>query len=279
MIVFLYTYTNAPHVYLFRSPSETSNAVSLNYVDPPVTYTPPVWMSSSPPSSGSCSSFETSPPASDWSRDRHSTGYGIGTCGYHDDSLPQPTNAAPVTTVDPVLSFLGDDVSSHSASSSTSCDDLLVDITAMSPGPIPQLLSPYFPEDDLDRLLNSPKVAPVSRRKGKAHTCGLCLLTFSSRIEYSKHVKSLHKQLTHACDICQKEFKQLSTMRTHRRKHTGERPFTCPWCSRTFSDHSSFIKHKRIHSNDRPYTCLYCPKTFIQSGNCNRHMRCVHGHK
>ena len=187
--------------------------------------------------------------------------------------------------VDPVTLFLSDDSSNHSndnsLASSSSGDDLIVDLGELPAGPLLELLSPYF---DLDQLMNSPATntsSDTSRqtKKQKSHTCGLCMLVFKSRAEYSQHVKTHHKQTSFSCDLCQKQFSQLSTMRTHRRKHTGERPFTCTHCSRTFADHSSFIKHKRIHSNDRPYSCLYCPKTFIQSGNCTRHMKSIHDHK
>ena len=185
---------------------------------------------------------------------------------------PTPVHAAvPVTSQNISDSFLSDDVNNLSGNTS-GCDDidLLLEISAISPGPLPDL-SGYFSDD------SSPQKVPS--RKRKTHTCGLCMLPFKSRSEYSMHVKTHHKQTSYECDVCRKKFNQVSTMRTHRRKHTGERPYACPWCPRTFSDHSAFIKHKRIHSNDRPYTCVYCPKTFIQSGNCNRHMKSVHGHK
>ena len=57
----------------------------------------------------------------------------------------------------------------------------------------------------------------------------------------------------------------------------GVRQYKCPFCDKIMKMKADVKRHIRTHTGEKPFSCDYCPMTFSHTGNCNSHVRNVHG--
>ncbi|XP_049302422.1 zinc finger protein weckle-like [Bactrocera dorsalis] len=105
--------------------------------------------------------------------------------------------------------------------------------------------------------------------KETAHTCGICLMSFHRRCNYSVHVKKKHSK--HLCRHCPSLFDSKPVLKEHMKDH--RQLFPCPHCDRKFVTKEYVSQHiKFIHDDERPFICETCGDAVRTKGQLKEHM-------
>jgi len=75
--------------------------------------------------------------------------------------------------------------------------------------------------------------------------CPHCVRSFSSKGNYTQHLKIHYAQRRFRCFVCSATFKAANILKVHMRIHTGERPFPCVQCNMSFTTNSNLKRHLR----------------------------------
>lgn len=105
---------------------------------------------------------------------------------------------------------------------------------------------------------------------------------FSEDVEHVKHVKKSQKLFT--CNLCLVNFSSRSGydkhMATHLSKQTGQYPFTCQQCGFGTLYASQLSKHQqKAHNPFKTYTCDVCGRNFSLSKTLKVHKASQHNEK
>lgn len=91
----------------------------------------------------------------------------------------------------------------------------------------------------------------------KIFDCKLCPLSFTRRIQLSRHASVHENRQGLSCDFCRKWFPSKSSLNRHFRIHTGEKPFQCTECDRSFIQKEILKRHMMIHTGEKVISSLY----------------------
>lgn len=94
------------------------------------------------------------------------------------------------------------------------------------------------------------------------YSCETCVLTFSNKMKYHKHLKihDVTKQLR--CDQCPQVFLKTLHLKVHLRSHIKkeDRAFVCSVCGEHFIFEYLLKQHSYKHTDLKPYPCKKCGK-------------------
>nr|XP_054604654.1 zinc finger protein 121-like [Nothobranchius furzeri] len=123
------------------------------------------------------------------------------------------------------------------------------------------------------------KIKKKAHRDGRQFSCKICLKFFSSKNDFTRHIRTHTGEKPFRCKVCGKCFSRNGSLTTHMRTHTGEKPYSCKTCGRCFSTKSILTIHMRTHTGEKPFECKICGKCFAGSNKLTVHMRTHTGEK
>ncbi|XP_025102436.1 gastrula zinc finger protein XlCGF7.1-like [Pomacea canaliculata] len=158
--------------------------------------------------------------------------------------------------------------------------------------------------EESDDEFDSNSILPSSDDdvKEKRFPCGLCSKAFTTKRQFTDHVKvharhpcslcpftgstvrsvGLHEleahngKIQHKCPECGKTFRALHHIRAHilkiHRRRSRHLAKTCEVCGKVVSSHFSLINHRRTHTGEKPYNCDQCWRSFAAESSLRSHM-------
>ncbi|CAH8659315.1 unnamed protein product [Dicrocoelium dendriticum] len=112
--------------------------------------------------------------------------------------------------------------------------------------------------------------SPVSRKDGRYYICGYCGDSFSRKLKYQNHVKSVHlKHRIYICGYCGKCCSRKSNLKVHEQSvHLNQQTRICERCGRSFTRCGAIQKHVRsVHLNLREHIYEYSESLDCNHGN------------
>lgn len=94
------------------------------------------------------------------------------------------------------------------------------------------------------------------------YSCEKCMLSFSNKMKYQKHLKThdITKQLK--CEKCPQVFSKQLHLKVHLRSHIKkeDREFICSLCGEQFIFEYLLKQHSYKHTDKKPFPCKKCGK-------------------
>ncbi len=109
--------------------------------------------------------------------------------------------------------------------------------------------------------------------------CEKCDRYFKDNGKLTRHIKSVHENITYKCNQCDKSFKRPENLKSHIRGiHERADDMTCTLCDKSFGLRKHLVAHVReVHENVRNYKCKICGMAVKQAVSLRKHMRLKHG--
>lgn len=93
------------------------------------------------------------------------------------------------------------------------------------------------------------------RGEGRPFKCDMCPSTFGVKLNFTKHMNSIHRLNDLVCDECGAKFKRMDRFNAHKKIHNTNglnKIHTCHLCKATFKQRNSLSKHYRAIHNVNP---------------------------
>ena len=93
-------------------------------------------------------------------------------------------------------------------------------------------------------------VLKVHRDEDPPYKCTECPSTFVAKLNYRKHMKTIHRKVDLVCEECGARFKRTDRFNNHKKIHVAvgkEKLNECTICHATFNHKNSLSKHLSFH--------------------------------
>ncbi|XP_030754991.1 zinc finger protein 271-like [Sitophilus oryzae] len=114
-------------------------------------------------------------------------------------------------------------------------------------------------------------------KKRRSLQCSFCSETFSTRLTWSTHVRTVHSfEKPFTCDQCECRYMNAYSLLIHKRKHSNEKPFICATCGKCFVSSADLNHHNKTHNLNRAYPCPSCDRSYKTHSNLRTHRLQMH---
>lgn len=99
-------------------------------------------------------------------------------------------------------------------------------------------------------------------KSGDKYLCEKCMISFSNKIKYHKHLKIHDNAKTLKCVYCSQKFSKQLHLKVHLRSHIKkeDKQFVCPVCGEHFMFEYLLRQHSYKHTDEKPFPCKKCGK-------------------
>lgn len=99
-------------------------------------------------------------------------------------------------------------------------------------------------------------------KSGDKYSCDNCMLAFSNKLKFDKHVKTHDITKQFKCDQCPQVFSKQLHLKVHLRSHIKkeDKQFVCIVCGEKFIFEYLLKQHCYKHTDRKPFPCKKCGK-------------------
>ena len=106
------------------------------------------------------------------------------------------------------------------------------------------------------------------------YTCFVCLNTFTSRNNMTRHIRIHSGTKPYSCPRCPERFTRKDDVKRHILRHDFNKPFRCASCNMGYTEKTTMKVHfERDHGSNIFFSCSQCGKCYSKENDFQFHMK------
>ena len=106
------------------------------------------------------------------------------------------------------------------------------------------------------------------------YTCFVCLNTFTSRNNMTRHIRIHSGTKPYSCPRCPERFTRKDDVKRHILRHDYNKQFRCALCNMGYTEKTTMKVHfERDHGSNEFFSCSQCGKCYIRENDFQLHKK------